>query len=164
MKTFYEKQKFNQWWIWLIIIAITVASSYAAIQQLVFKVPFGNEPASDNVLIILCMVPLFILTIFTFMYLETKINSDGVFYKFNILHFKYRQIKWEEIEKIYTREYRPVAEYGGWGIKWGRKSGKAYNISGNQGVQIELKNGKKILIGTQKSQEVELLLQELNKK
>lgn len=164
MNEFYEKQKFNQWWIWIFIIFITVVCTYGAIQQLIFKVPFGNKPASDEVLVVLCMVPVIVLAVFSFMFLETKINAEGVFYKFRLFHFKYRHILWDDIEKIYTREYKPVREYGGWGIKGSRKHGKAYNVSGNKGIQIELKNGKKILIGTQKTQEVESILIQLNKK
>ena len=53
-----------------------------------------------------------------------------------------------EIENVYPREYSPVAEYGGWGIRYG-KSGSAYNMRGNRGIQLELKNGKEFLIGTQ---------------
>jgi hypothetical protein len=39
-------------------------------------------------------------------------------------------------------------EYGGWGIKYG-KMGKAYNVSGNRGVQLEFTDGKRLLIGSQ---------------
>ena len=51
-------------------------------------------------------------------------------------------------------------DYGGWGIKYGLK-GLAYNISGNFGIQLELKSGSKILIGTQKPDEVKKLLDEI---
>ena len=40
-------------------------------------------------------------------------------------------------------------EYGGWGIK-GKRHKKAYTVSGNYGIQFLLKNGKMIMIGTQK--------------
>ena len=46
-------------------------------------------------------------------------------------------------------QYKPLAEYGGWGIKYGFK-GKAYNVSGNKGVKIFLKNGLNIMFGSQK--------------
>jgi hypothetical protein len=53
-----------------------------------------------------------------------------------------------------ARTYKPLSEYGGWGIKYGR-SGWAYNIIGDQGVQLELDNGKRILIGSQHAEELE---------
>jgi hypothetical protein len=38
--------------------------------------------------------------------------------------------------------------------------GLAYNVSGNRGVQLELVNGKSILIGSQRAGELALAIQE----
>ena len=55
-----------------------------------------------------------------------------------------------------------LLEYGGWGLKggllWKKSKGIAINVSGNIGIQLELKNGKKLLIGTQKLQEAKQVL------
>ena len=71
-------------------------------------------------------------------------------------------IKWEEIKKVYVRNYDPISEYGGWGLKggffWNKEKGKCVNISGDIGLQIEFKNGKKLLIGTQKKEEATSVL------
>jgi hypothetical protein len=47
-----------------------------------------------------------------------------------------------------------LTEYGGWGIK-GTKHDRAFNISGKQGIQLEFKDGNRLLIGTQKPQDVQ---------
>jgi hypothetical protein len=39
----------------------------------------------------------------------------------------------------------------------------AYNVSGNRGLQLELTNGKKILLGTQRPEEIAQALIHLNK-
>ena len=57
---------------------------------------------------------------------------------------------WETIRSCEARNYRPLAEYGGWGIRCGR-GGKAYNVSGNRGVQLEFQDGKRLLIGSQRA-------------
>ena len=57
-----------------------------------------------------------------------------------------------EIIKYEIRKYRPIIEYGGWGIRF-NKSGKAYTVSGNIGIQIQMSTGKGILIGTQQPNE-----------
>ena len=54
----------------------------------------------------------------------------------------------DNIKKCEVRKYSPIKECGGWGIKYGRK-GKAYNVSGNFGVQLEFTKGKPLLIGSQ---------------
>ena len=52
-----------------------------------------------------------------------------------------------------VRTYRPIREYGGYGIRYSSK-GKAYNVSGDRGVQIELLNGERLLIGSQRADEL----------
>ena len=67
----------------------------------------------------------------------------------------------DDIARIYTRKYDPMEEFGGWGVKWGMSGGRnnmCYTTRGDMGIQIELKDGRKILIGTQKPQEWENLL------
>ena len=46
-----------------------------------------------------------------------------------------------------------IAEYGGWGVRM-RRGGMAYNVSGDRGVQLELMDGKRILIGSQRAGEL----------
>ena len=83
--------------------------------------------------------------------LVTEVHADGIKVYFGPFHFPRKHIDWQEIENIYPRLYSPVADYGGWGIRYG-KSGGTYNMRGSQGIQLELKNGKKFLIGTQQSE------------
>ena len=46
-----------------------------------------------------------------------------------------------------------MREFGGWGIRVSR-NGRAYNASGNTGVQLVLADGSHILIGTQRAEEL----------
>jgi hypothetical protein len=52
------------------------------------------------------------------------------------------------IRKYEAITYSPLLNYGGWGIRKG-----AYNVSGNKGVQFELYDDERFLIGTQKPEE-----------
>jgi len=51
------------------------------------------------------------------------------------------------------RTYKPIREYGGWGIRFSRK-GRSYNVSGDRGVQLELTEGMLLLIGSQKAEQL----------
>lgn len=53
------------------------------------------------------------------------------------------------IQKIEVVTYRPLADYGGWGIRLGRDGVRVLNARGNQGVRIDLVDGTKLLIGSQ---------------
>jgi len=90
--------------------------------------------------------------------LITEVRNDGLYIRFFPL--SHRIIPFENIKYCEVRTYRPIKEYGGWGIRYGRK-GKAYNVSGNRGVQLKLSEGKPLLIGSQKPEE---LARTINKK
>jgi hypothetical protein len=106
-------------------------------------------PFDDNKIDILHVIIGFSLPIiFYILELRIRVNNDGLHYQFFPFHLKYFSIKIEEIEKIEAMKYKPISQYGGWGIKYGF-NGKAYNVSGNLGVKVFLKNGSNIMFGSQ---------------
>lgn len=161
---FNETQRFRQWWIWLFLILLPCIFIWGIIQQEFFGIPFGTKPAPSSFLALMGLIPLLILVMFYSLNLKTIIDDSGISFKMFPFHFKFRHLNWNEIAEAYAREYRPLREYGGWGIKYRGKSGKAYNISGNKGLQLVLKNGKKILLGSSKYAELLSLQNEINKK
>jgi hypothetical protein len=89
------------------------------------------------------------LPLFFFMgKLTVEVQPDGIYYRFFPFHFNWHCIPFSDLEAAEARTYRPLLEYGGWGIRYSLK-GKAYNASGKRGVQLRLKNGKRILFGSQ---------------
>jgi len=90
------------------------------------------------------------------------IDDEGIHYKMFPFHFKWQTIAWQEIHNLEIRTYRPLKEFGGWGLRFGQ-SGKAYTISGKTGLQLQLKNGRKVLFGTQKADVMKSYLQEMGK-
>ena len=167
MKVFKEEQRFTQTWLIIIfIIAIGVPfllGVYGIIQQIIYKTPLGQRPMSDVGLIIFT-ISMFLLTLLIFLIkLTTKIDEKGIQYQFYPFHFSMKKISWNEISKVGVRTYLPISEFGGWGLRGGfffnKGKEKAINISGNIGIQLILKNGKKLLIGTQKESEAKNVLE-----
>jgi hypothetical protein len=109
------------------------------------------------------ILPFFILVLFASFRLHTRINSTGIYYRFFPFHLKKKALLWDDVATATVRKYSPLGEYGGWGVRYGFKSGTAYNVSGNTGLQLVLKNGKKILIGTLKPEELQTVLVGLGK-
>lgn len=158
---FTEKQRFNQKWLVIIVIITLSVALWSFVQQIIFGIPFGNNPAPDITLIILLLIPIILFAFIFSLTLHTRIDRYGITYRFTPVHRKERFIKWEAVKKAYVRKYKPITEYGGWGFRIGR-SGKAFNTGGNIGLQIELNDGKKILIGTQKSEELTRALEKFD--
>jgi len=85
--------------------------------------------------------------------LETEVRGDGVHVRFFPFHLSFRKIPLENVVKVEARTYRPIREYGGWGIRWARR-GKAYNMSGHVGVRVDYANGRHVLIGSRTAEEL----------
>lgn len=151
---FNETQRFRQWWIWLIIFISIGTYAYAVIASLTS--PVDKKASDDMILFAVSIVPVALVVLLFTLRLTTKIRKEGIYVQFKPLQFKQKHIKPEEIRSWEVRKYRPLMEYGGWGLRsGGRKYGKAYNVSGNMGLQLYLADGKKLLIGTQKPMEVQ---------
>lgn len=165
MKIFKEEQRFTQSWLIIIIIISTLIpvgiGVYGIIAQIILKKPFGDKPMTDFGLIVFTLSMILISGFIFIFKLTTRIDEKGIHYQFFPFHFKLNLISWNEILKAYVRNYDPIGEYGGWGLKggWSKSKGKAINVSGNVGIQLELKTGKKLLIGTNKKEEAKRVLE-----
>lgn len=159
---FKEVQRFGSWWLWLVLIIATAVSTipfmYGIYSQEVLGIPWGNHPGKTSLLIFALVLDSLIMGGLCFfiakMKLIVEIKSDGIWYKYPPQYVKWRTITIAEIERFELRIYKPVREYGGWGIKGTRKN-RVLNASGNIGLQIYFKDGKKLLIGTQRRQALE---------
>ena len=150
---FREVQKFGQIWIWLIVLGIAALMWYAAVVQLLMHRPFGDRPMPDIMMIVFWIVfGIGLPVLFIYARLITEVRNDGIYIRFIPFQGKVQKIAFEELKGYEARDYRPIMEYGGWGIRMG-SHGKAYNVRGNRGVQLELTNGKRMLIGSQRSDE-----------
>jgi hypothetical protein len=86
------------------------------------------------------------------MRLVTVVDDQAITLRFRGL-FKTRTIPISQIRQAHPRTYRPIRDYGGWGIKLGPR-GWAYNVSGREGVQLMLAEGKPLLIGSRRAGEL----------
>lgn len=159
---FTERQRFKQWWLWFILLGINGLFLFGVIKQVVGGEPYGDKPMSNTGLIITTALTVFLTFLFVSFRLETIIRKDGIYVRFFPFHLKFRHYAWEKLTKSYVRQYAPIAEYGGWGLRYGfMGKGKALNVSGNKGLQLKFTDNKKLLIGTNKPDELTEILNKL---
>lgn len=156
MKIFKEEQRFTQTWLIILMAISTLVPIVLMVQEYNKDESSLTTTKFISTISILLVVSLFI---FTFK-LTSRIDEKGIYYQFFPFHLKLKLIPWQDISKAYVRNYSPISDYGGWGLKggWSSTKGKAINVSGDVGIQLELKNGKKLLIGTQKENEAKRVL------
>ena len=147
------------------MFGINLLIFYGFIQQIVFDKPYGTQPTSDLgitlVLLLMTVTTMLLLSI----RLDTEVDKDGIKYRYFPFHLTTKAISWDDVSKAYIRKYNPIMEYGGWGIRWGTYGkGNAYNVAGNMGLQLVLKNGKKLLLGTQKADDLDRVIEQLGVK
>jgi hypothetical protein len=149
MRVFKEEQRFTQSWL-IVLIAISMLVPIFIIMKEFLKEDSTmsmNKFIFTIILMPLCIVPIF------FFKLKTRIDEKGIHFQFFPFHFSPKTIAWSELKSANTRKYYAITEYGGWGLKTSflsrKKKGIAYSVSGDLGLQLELKKGKKVLIGTQ---------------
>jgi hypothetical protein len=157
-----ERQRFKQWWLWLILLGVNGLFLFGVFKQVIGGQQFGDKPMSNVGLLIVTGLTIALTILFVNFRLETTIKKDGIYVRFFPFHLQFKHYTWDKLTKSYVRQYAPISEYGGWGLRLGLGGkGTAYNVSGNKGLQLEFNNGKKILIGTQKEPELKTLLVEL---
>lgn len=147
---FKEEQQFRQPWIWALIFVCVAPLWYFVIRLvLMSSPPPGRTPPKAVIFIMWLFLGVGLPVLFYYMKLITEVRKDALYVRFFPLHFKFIKVEYNDLETFNPRKYNPIMEYGGWGIRYGFKNGKAYNVSGNMGMQLVFKDGKKLLIGTQ---------------
>lgn len=144
----------------LLALFATYIIGYGMYKQLYQGIPFGNRPMSNQALTI--VGPLIIAFIWgvTWLFYNMGVIAE-VYENHLIVRFKpfvKKIIPYPDIQMCEAVTYHPIREFGGWGIRY-RKGEVAYTVSGNKGVRLHLKNGKRILIGSLKP---ERLAEEIN--
>ena len=146
-----ERQSFKQWWIWFIVLSTSIILFWGIFQVIILDSTTDTNPWSNFILIIFGLI--FGFGFPTFIYslrLDTKVMTDKLCIRFIPFHRKWVEFDFKIIKMVEACTYSPIKDYGGWGIRYGGKKGKAYNVSGNQGVLVILSDGRKILIGSKK--------------
>ena len=85
--------------------------------------------------------------------MATTVDSSGLEVRFG-LGFAAKRFDVSEMASVRAVTYRPVRDFGGWGVRWGRGGSRAYNVSGNRGVEFTHADGRRWVIGSQRADEL----------
>jgi len=151
--TYREVQRLTQLWIWALMLVPTALIWWGFVQQVALNRPWGDRPVSDLSLTIIWLLTGIVLPLLlAAVNLSTVVQGDVIRLRYFPLWRK--TIRLADIAECTARTYRPIREYGGWGIRWAPRNGWAYNVRGNRGVQLVLANGKRLLIGSERAEDL----------
>lgn len=145
---FEETQRYRKPILWITLGGVIVIFLFGLFKQVVMGEPFGNNPLSNEGLIGGTLILSLVLLLFLSMRLYVRIDDKGVHFRYTPFHFKTHSIPWNEITEISVEEYSPIAEYGGWGVRFSVKGrGKAFSVSGSKGIRIKRLYRGELLLG-----------------
>ena len=149
---FREKQSFR---LGSARIALAMPPAVLAViscRQIVWHHPWGNPAVTNGNLLFLTILTLFVYIRLITVRLVTELRPEllsvamkGFWRRINV--------PVADIRAAAAVEYDPISEYGSYGIRSGPR-GEAYIAAGNQAVQLELGDGRKLLIGSQQPKEL----------
>jgi hypothetical protein len=150
---YHEEQHFRQWWLWVLVIFPAGLAWWPFIEQIIGGRPVGQNPAPNwLVLVIWVFIGIGLPFLFGYTGLVIDVTPDSV--RVHYRPFVRRRIPLSDIQRLEARRYSPVKEYGGWGIKGWSKANMAYNVSGDRGVELTLVDGRAIMLGSQRADEL----------
>lgn len=80
--------------------------------------------------------------------LTVEVDGDGVVYRYFPFHRRPHRIPFSRVISVRSVAYHPIQDFGGWGIRFGLGRRKAYTVSGRKGVELELEDGWRVLLGS----------------
>ena len=171
---FQERQYFQKWKAALFFVLLNIPLTTLCVCQIGFGRQLGNM-SDMGLLVLTLMMVLFFLPLF-FLRLHLAIDRDGVYMQMFPFQWKYKFVPWDHIQTMKVRKAIPLSEWvGGWLpiYKYSRyklkysgfhKKFLLANISGSHVLQLDLINNERIVIGTQRAEELLDFLEKLNAK
>lgn len=152
---FVEQQRFRQRWLWILIIITSALMMSVAGAMIVLL----NAPPAIIAGLVICLPVGLMVGFYLAANLTVRVDVDGVHVRFFPIHKL--TIPHARIVNVEACDYDPLGEFGGWGMKgppgrWGW----CYTVSGRRGVRIELDNRHRLLIGSQRADELARAIEE----
>lgn len=151
-RIFKEEQTYRGTWVMYLVLMLEIPTLV-----LVAVIALNSNTDTDKAegLIALAVVFTIITLVMALIFnlkLETRIDEKGIHYRY-FPFIGWRNVLKHQIHSAEVISFNPLSDHGGWGIK-GNRTTKAYTVLGDKGLSLDLNEKKKIVIGTQKSQEL----------
>jgi hypothetical protein len=156
--TVFREEQYFDWWVYALIAALELVAGYclvwwtrhwgsvAALQAHKWSFEFSLG------LLVTLALPLLLAV--CLLQMTTEVTPTEVRVWFGWVPIYRRVVPITSIRRYHVVQYRPIADYGGWGIRAGRDGERVLNARGDRGVRLELADGSRLLIGSQRPEEL----------
>jgi hypothetical protein len=138
---FREEQYFD-WRVYALVASLGVLT--------VLGLLHGRDRSFELVLGLVVGIGLVMFLVVFLLYMTTEVTPTDVRVWFGWVSAYRRIVPIGAVRRIEVVTFRPIADYGFWGIRSGRAGERALIARGNRGVRLELADGSVLLIGSQR--------------
>jgi hypothetical protein len=147
---FREEQYFD-WRVYAMVAAVEALTGMGFLQQTAWSRELLLGLAIGTGLLLFLAV--FVLR------MTTEVTPTDVRVWFGWLPIYRRVVLLGDLRRIEPTTFRPIADYGFWGVRSGRDGERALIARGTRGVRLELADGSLLVIGSQRPDELAQALQ-----
>jgi hypothetical protein len=138
---FREEQYFD-WRVYALIASVEIVTALALLH--------GRARSLELVLGLMVGIALVMFVVLFLLFMTTEVTPTDVRVWFGWVPVYRRIVPIGAVRRIEIVTFRPIVEYGFWGIRSGRDGSRALIARGNRGVRLDLTDGSVLLIGSQR--------------
>ena len=138
--------------IWLSCVGGGLAVIAPAYKTLIGTGGVGDEAGKMVLLFILGGIVILMPLLFQVFWgaLVVEVSPDELTVTWGRLRWPTKRIAFEEVTTMEAVSYRPIREFGGWGIRFGGGGKSAWTTRGCKALRIATKDGKTVYVGSDK--------------
>ena len=107
---------------------------------------------------IVALAGVIVVTLVVTAKMTTVVDAAGLHVRY--FPFLRKTFAWDDVVGWTAKTYDPM-EYGGWGVRgFPGRYGWAYNVRGNRGVEVEFRNGHRLMLGSQRAEDLARAIEE----
>lgn len=157
----YREEQWFAWWVYALVAggfavgATVVALVWSQMRQEMATAD-GWARLVPLAMFASVVVPPFVF--FGLLKMTTEVTPGGLTIWFGILPAYRYAVPGPNIKSAKAVQYRPLLDCGGWGIRRSRSGHRVFTAKGNRAVEVELTDGHRLLIGSQRPDELAAML------
>jgi hypothetical protein len=157
--SFYEKQRYRNLPVLLLLLAVEAVLVYLILQEIMADNLWGAKKLKSwSLITFTVLVPTPLLLSFLFVRLDTYISEEGIFYRWVPFRSSFHMIMWDNIREISLIDIKKSG--GRWKVTKGMN--EVQYPGGRFGMVISMKSGRKRFITSRKAEEMNSILKRLS--
>ena len=147
----YREEQLFGWWVYALMVVMVAISSYFLKIRLEGAEGSASYPHSFGIIVGFVLPTILVIGVLR---MSTEVALGRIEVSFGWIPTYRRSINIVAIQRVEVVTYQPLKHCHGWGLRYGRDGERVFNARGNQGVRLHMIDGSRLLIGSQKPEEV----------